>query len=158
MVADFASTSSTPPANGRYSSITVFEVWDRLNQPLRYHCFGSMFGFDLWPGPLSEVRQIIFTLSIMVCCTRPYYKVLISDQQHCSLRFMRPVTLGRWHWGRNAGWGCLRIGCWGEYLGLRGTRWQGSGGSCIMRSLMIYTPRPVLFGWSNREEWDGRGM
>jgi hypothetical protein len=29
---------------------------------------------------------------------------------------------GRWHWGRNVGWGCLRIGCWGEYLGLRGTR------------------------------------
>jgi hypothetical protein len=25
-------------------------------------------------------------------------------------------------WGRNVGWGCLRIGCWGEYLGLRGTR------------------------------------
>ena len=23
------------------------------------------------------------------------------------------------------GWGCLRIGCWGEYLGLRGTRDRG---------------------------------
>jgi hypothetical protein len=32
------------------------------------------------------------------------------------------VKLGRRHWGRNVGWGCLRIGCWGEYLGLRGTR------------------------------------
>ena len=32
------------------------------------------------------------------------------------------VKLGRWHWGTNVGWGCLRIGCWGEYLGLRGTR------------------------------------
>ena len=27
--------------------------------------------------------------------------------------------------GRNVGWGCLKIGNWGEYLGLRGTRWQG---------------------------------
>ena len=115
--------SRLPPANGRYSSITVFEVCDRLNQPLRYHCFGSMFGFDLWPGTLSEVRKIIFTLNITVRCTRPYYKVVLSDQQHCSLRFfMRLVTLGRWHWGTNAGWGRLRIGCWGEYLGLGGTR------------------------------------
>jgi hypothetical protein len=32
------------------------------------------------------------------------------------------VKLGRWHSGRNVGWGCLRIGCGGEYLGLRGTR------------------------------------
>jgi hypothetical protein len=29
------------------------------------------------------------------------------------------VKLGLSHWGRNAGWGCLRKGCWGRYLGLR---------------------------------------
>ena len=28
----------------------------------------------------------------------------------------------------------------------------------IMRSWMISTPHPVLFGWSNREDWDGRSM
>ena len=32
--------------------------------------------------------------------------------------FCMGVKLGRWHWERNAGWGCFRIGCWGEYLGL----------------------------------------
>ena len=36
--------------------------------------------------------------------------------------FCMGVKLGRSHWGRNVGWGCLRIGCWGEYLGLRGMR------------------------------------
>ena len=35
------------------------------------------------------------------------------------------------------GWGCLRIGGWEEYLGLRGMKWQGIGDNCIMRSLMI---------------------
>ena len=30
------------------------------------------------------------------------------------------VKLGRWHWGRNVDWGCLKIGCSGEYLGRRG--------------------------------------
>ena len=54
---------------------------------------------------------------------------------------------GRSHWGRNVGWGCLRIGCWGEYLGLGGTRWQGSAENYIKRSLMIFTAHPLLFGW-----------
>ena len=35
----------------------------------------------------------------------------------------------------------------GEYLCLRGTMWQGSGENYIMRSLMICTPHPILFGW-----------
>jgi len=26
------------------------------------------------------------------------------------------------HWGRNVGWELLRIGCWGENLGVRGTK------------------------------------
>ena len=39
------------------------------------------------------------------------------------------------------------IGCWGKYLDLRGTRWQGNGESCITRSWMISTPYPILCGW-----------
>jgi len=56
------------------------------------------------------------------------------------------VKLGRSRWGRNVGWGCLRIGCWGEYLGLRGTRWPGSGENYIMRSL-ICTAHLIYFVW-----------
>ena len=29
--------------------------------------------------------------------------------------FCLSVKLGRSYWGRNIGWGCLRIGCWGTY-------------------------------------------
>ena len=43
-------------------------------------------------------------------------------------------------------WGYLRTGCWGEYLGLRGTKWQGSGGNYIIRSWMICTPDPLFLG------------
>jgi len=54
---------------------------------------------------------------------------------------------GRSHWGRNVGRGSLRIGCWGEYLGLRGTRWQGNGEKYILRSWVIGTPHQIRFGW-----------
>jgi len=68
------------------------------------------------------------------------------------------MKLGLPHSGLNVGWGFLRIGYWGEYLGLSGTRWQWSGEIYIMRILMICNAHPLLFGWSNREEWDERGM
>jgi len=38
------------------------------------------------------------------------------------LFFCTGVKLGRSHGGRNTGWRCSRIGCWGRYLGIRGTR------------------------------------
>ena len=39
----------------------------------------------------------------------------------CTLRW--PYTDGTWlYCDSYLMWGCLRIGCWGEYLGLRGTR------------------------------------
>ena len=52
---------------------------------------------------------------------------------------------------------CLRTGCWGEYLGLRGMRCKGSGENYIMRSFMIHTPHQILFEWPNWEQWDGQG-
>ena len=43
------------------------------------------------------------------------YKTIILPVCMC-------VKRGRSHWGRNVGRGCLRMGCWVEYLGLGGTR------------------------------------
>ena len=74
------------------------------------------------------------------------------------LLFFMGVKLGRSRWTRNVGWGCLRIGCWGEYLGLRRRRQQGNGENYTMRHLMICTPHPIFFRWSNWEEWAGQGM
>jgi len=58
------------------------------------------------------------------CITKTYRnKRVLQCLRICM--FCMGVKRGRSHWGRNVGWGCLRIGCWGEYLGLRGTRQQG---------------------------------
>ena len=51
--------------------------------------------------------------------------------------------IGRWRWGRNVVWGCLRIGCWGNY---------------IMRNLMICTAHPLLCKRWNQNEWDGQDI
>ena len=98
--------------------------------------------------PVRKVRPSVTADSVMCWMT--------------TANFLRPKnTCGNYRYkysGWNAGWGCLRIGFWGEYLGVGGTRWQGNGGHDIMRSLMICNVHQQLFGWSNREEWDGRGM
>jgi hypothetical protein len=72
-------------------------------------------------------------LSLSLCYISFYLEILprasrIFAIQHAvrwnkfCLLFCMGVKLGRWHWGRKTGWGCLRIGCWKEYLVLRGTR------------------------------------
>jgi hypothetical protein len=67
------------------------------------------------------------------------------------------VKLGHRHCGRNVGWGCFRIGCWGEYLGLRGTRWQGNGESYINEELngLYSLPNIVRVVKSIRMRWAG---
>ena len=57
--------------------------------------------------------------------------------------FCMGVKLGLIKCGRNTGWGCLRQGCGGRYLGLRGTREQGSGENYTVGSFMILTPNTI---------------
>ena len=63
-------------------------------------------------------------------------------------------SIVEWH---NIAWGCLKIGCWGRYLGLTGARLQGSRGDCKIRSFMICSHN-TLFARSNKKEWDRRSM
>ena len=102
------------------------QLWQHGRGPtatimLRYHK-------ALPPTPFFEKKRDEFTYQ----CTERLNTInttLLSQKlffissllEFCPLSCMG-VKLGRWHWGRNVGWGCLRIGCWGEYLGLRGTR------------------------------------
>jgi hypothetical protein len=40
---------------------------------------------------------------------------------------------------RNTDWGCLKTGCWGEYLDWRGIKWQEIGGNCLTRGFITCT-------------------
>jgi hypothetical protein len=61
------------------------------------------------------------------------------------------VKIGLSRWGRNVGPGRSRIGCWGRYLGLRGTKYQESPADCLARNLMICT---LTKCYSNEEKCD----
>jgi hypothetical protein len=67
---------------------------------------------------LAVIRCRIFCLPV---CYPKIWRIRFTELQFCLL-FCLGVKLGCSHWGRNVGCRCLRIGCWEEYLGLRGTR------------------------------------
>ena len=83
-------------------------------------------------------------------CYQKIQRLRYTGLQLCLLICMA-IKLGHLRWGRNVVWGCG-----GEYLGLIGTRWKGTGENYIMRNLLICTPHRILSAWSIREGWDGR--
>jgi len=75
------------------------------------------------PLPLPPIRAAgLPTHPNIQSCSTPLSLCKVATEIECCLLFCMDVKLGRLHWGRNVGWGCLRIGHWWEYLGLRGTR------------------------------------
>jgi hypothetical protein len=73
------------------------------------------------------------------------------------LLFCMGVKHGFSHKGMNIYCGCLRRGCWGEYLDLRARKWREAREDYIMWSSITYTLHQILLGWSN-QEWDGQDM
>ena len=103
---------------------------------------------------LAIIRCKIFSLPVYYPQISRFkiYRTIISPV------FRMGMKHDRSHWGRKITWRCLRVGCWGEYLDLRGLRQERSAETYIKRSLIIWTPQQILFGWSNREEWCERVM
>jgi len=54
--------------------------------------------------------------------------------------------------GKNTDGGCLRTGCSGESLDLRGRKWQEAGEDCIMRSFITFMLHQTLLGDQVKED------
>jgi hypothetical protein len=65
---------------------------------------------------------------------------------NCNLLFSMGGKADLSHEGKNTDWRCFRTGCFGEYLDLRGMKWQEGGENCIMRSSIICTLHQILLG------------
>ena len=67
------------------------------------------------------------------------------------------VKPGRWHWGRNADWGCLRRGCWGKYLDLKRDEVTGEWRKLHNEELNDLYSLPNIVGVvkSRRVRWAG---
>jgi hypothetical protein len=46
--------------------------------------------------------------------------------------------------GRNVDWGCLRTGCWGEYLDRREVKWREVGENSTMGSFITYSSPSII--------------
>ena len=68
------------------------------------------------------------------------------------------VKLGRSHWGKNVVWGCFENIVLREVFLSTGDEVTQDCRRHIISSLMICTAHQMKCGWSNRQDWDGRGM
>jgi hypothetical protein len=127
-------------------------IWKRVQEPACFYIFDVTMHCAVvycrlrWAERLHGAKYASFTLiykSVSFAKTHTIFAAsetleITRDKGFCLLGryavkiyriIILPVVcmgvkLGRWHWGRNVGWGCLRIGCW-KYFGLRGMREQG---------------------------------
>jgi hypothetical protein len=99
-----------------------------------------------WVGTNTSFRTCCLNLQHTAFWTPVFCCSQSTTQFKCPLQ--ESVFLFRWE-------GCTFNG---TMLFHSQIRWQGSGEDYITSNLMICTHHWILFGWSNREEWDGRCM
>jgi hypothetical protein len=61
-------------------------------------------------------------------------------------KICKGVKHGLSHQGNNVDWGCLRTGCWGEYLDQTGWNLRQHGEACKIRSFVTFTLHQILQG------------
>jgi hypothetical protein len=117
-------------------------------------------GYSDQGGPnlfFPRAKNIVFPLGLKF--QKPFWhcfwKLITSFSNH-SNNYLEPKLLQCMF--QYTDWGCLRTGCWGEYLDLRGMKERENGESCTMGSFIICTHHQILLGRSNEGEWGGRGM
>ena len=109
------------------SSAEAFMVWTGIT-----FGGGGMCGYISHSILTFPFHPIFFIYIYIFTCSSTVQNLLSSSllSENMKIQVYRtvifPVVCGCetccWHWGRNIGWGCLRIGCLGEHLGLRGAR------------------------------------
>jgi len=85
---------------------TCKKIWYMIRYDMIYDMIYDDIWYDIWYNDM--IYDMIYDMMIWYMISRGFVWVwnLVADIE-----------------GENAGWGCLRIGCWGKYLDLRGTRW-----------------------------------
>ena len=143
---------NTKTANKSTESVAKFRYW-KLQKRVKIACRTNQ--------EQIAVRESLLPFDSVFCipfCCPKYVRIKIYRAAVLLVVLFGFETWSLSHWGRNTGWGYSRMGCWGSCLGLRGRKWQETGENCVMRSFMICTTHQILFGWCNREEWDGLDM
>jgi len=108
---------------------------------------------DWFRGTLATILFRVFCLPVSSPVTlrlkyiRLYFYLLCYTGVHLRLFHLR----------KNIDSGCLRTGCWGECLDLRGGKWRLAGKDWIMRSFTTCKLQQILLGWSSQGGWDGIG-
>jgi len=87
----------------------------------------------------------------------PTSKPTIKTHKYIILPFVL-YGCDTWYLCLSEDWGCLKTGCWGEYLDVTQRKWRKTGEDRMMRSFIIYTVHQMLLGWSSQGGWDSPGM
>jgi len=118
-------------------------------------CISQLHNTNVSPIPSYPIKspstQVIIWCGVKVsfchpvCC--PKIHILKYRGLQFWILFCMGVKLGRSYWGKDTGWRCWRIRCWGRLTGN-----EVRGEDYLTRSFIICTPHWIQFTWSNKYE------